>query len=39
MLIGKYIIVIFHSLFVLRILGVHAYLSKCWRGTLPEKVW
>jgi len=27
--IGKYILVIFHSLFVIRNFGVHAHLSKC----------
>jgi len=30
---------ILFRLFVIRILGVHANLSKCWRGTLSEKVW
>jgi len=39
MLVGKYIFVIFLKLFVIRILGVHAHLSKCWRGTGLEKVW
>jgi len=29
MLIGKYILVIFHRLFVIRILGGHAHLSEC----------
>jgi len=39
MLIGKYIFVIFLNLFVIRNLGEHAHLSKCLRGTWPEKVW
>jgi len=39
MLNGKYILVIFHSVFVIRNFRVHAHLSKCWRGTSPEKVW
>jgi len=39
MLFGKYIFVIFISLFVIKNLGVHANVSKCWRGTWPEKVW
>jgi len=29
MLIGKYVFVIFLSLFVIKILGVHAHLQKC----------
>jgi len=35
MLIGKYILVIFHSLFVIINFrgSLHAHLSKCWRGT------
>jgi len=32
MFIGKYIFVIFLSLFVIKMLGVHAHLSKCWGG-------
>jgi len=39
MLIGKYIFVLFLSLFAIRNFRRHAHLSKCWRGTLPEKVW
>jgi len=40
MLIGKYILDIFHSLFAIRnFRGSLHHLWKCWRGTWPEKVW
>jgi len=32
----QWIFLIFLSLFVIRISGVHAHLSKCWRGTSSE---
>jgi len=37
MFIGKYILVIFHGLFVIRNFRgrLHDHLSKCWRGTWP----
>jgi len=37
MLIGKYILDIFHSLLVIR--NFSGTCSKCWRDTWPEKVW
>jgi len=39
MLVGKHFL-LFSSPFLLQvILGAHAHLSKCRRGTQPEKVW
>jgi len=34
------IFLLFSSAFLLQeILGVHAHITKCWRGAWPEKVW
>jgi len=35
----QWIFVVLLSLFVITTLGVHAHLSKCSRGTWPQKVW